>query len=91
MTTSKLQTPVSLTVPNWKAAISGVVGAVISWLLTQWTKIDVGYVALFIVPISYAYHWLVITGEKKFPWLSWLLLSLPQTLPTKAAKRPSGK
>ena len=66
---------------SWQAAVSAVVGATVSWLITEWAKIDVGFVAAFTVPLSYAYHWLIVTGEKKFPWLSFLLLSLPQNLP----------
>lgn len=73
------------TKPNWSAAVSAVVGAVVAWLLTRWATIDVGWVALFTVPLTYAYHWLISEGEKKFPWLSVLFLALPSNLPTPVA------
>ena len=67
---------------NWTASISGLVAAAISLGLTYWTKIDHGWVLLFTAPIGYAYHWLIQTGEKKFPWLSVFFLALPSNLPT---------
>lgn len=77
------------TKPNWSAAVSAVVGAVVSWLLTKWTSIDVGWVALFTLPISYGYHWLISFGEKHFPWLSVFFLALPQNLPTPPVTPPT--
>jgi len=70
------------TKPNWSAAVSAVVGAVVSWLVTKWVSIDVGWVAAFTLPLSYAYHWLINEGEKRFPWLSVFFLALPSNLPT---------
>lgn len=77
------------TKPNWSAGVSAVVGAVVSWLVTRWVSIDVGWVALFTLPLSYAYHWLVSMGEKKVPWLSVFFLALPQNLPTPAPAVPT--
>ena len=80
-----MSTTLSTTVatkPNWAAGVSAVVGAVVSWLVTRWVSIDVGWVAAFTLPLSYAYHWLVNEGEKRFPWLSVFFLALPKNLPT---------
>jgi len=75
-----------VTKPNWAAAVSALVGTVVSWLVTKWTSIDVGWVALFTVPLSYGYHWLIQEGEMRFPWLSIFFLALPQNLPTPPVK-----
>ena len=77
------------TKPNWSAAVSGVVGVAVSILLHFWTKVDVGWVVLFTLPLSYAYHWLIATGEKRFPWLSVFFLALPQNLPTPVTPIPT--
>jgi hypothetical protein len=87
-----MSTTLSTTVatkPNWAAGVSAVVGAVVSWLVTKWTSLDVGFVALFTLPLSYAYHWLINEGEKKFPWLSVFFLALPKNLPTPVTPTPS--
>jgi len=70
------------TKPNWSTAVSAVVGAVVAYLIKIWTKVDVGWVAAFTLPLSYAYHWLIMEGEKRFPWLSVFFLALPGNLPT---------
>jgi hypothetical protein len=77
--------PTVATKPNWSAAVSAAVGAAVSTLLYFWAKVDVGWVVAFTVPISYAYHWLINEGEKKFPWLSVFFLALPSNLPTPVA------
>jgi hypothetical protein len=77
------------TKPNWAAAVSAVVGVAVSTLLYFWTKVDVGWVMAFTLPISYAYHWLISEGEKKFPWLSVFFLALPANLPTPVTPTPT--
>ena len=86
--TVKLSNTVA-TKPNWSAAVSAVVGAVVAWLVTKWLSVDVGWVAAFTLPLSYAYHWLINEGEKKFPWLSVFFLALPANLPTPVAPTPN--
>ncbi len=82
MTTTTTTTTVASSKPNWAAAVSAVVAAAISTGIHFWTKVDVGWVAAFALPIGYAYHWLISEGEKKFPWLSVFFLALPPKLPT---------
>jgi len=77
------------TKPNWSAAVSAVVGTVVSWLVTKWVSVDVGWVAAFTLPLSYAYHWLINEGEKRFPWLSVFFLALPKNLPTPVTPTPT--
>jgi hypothetical protein len=86
--TTKVSNTVA-TKPNWAAAVSAVVGVAVSTLLYFWTKVDVGWVVAFTLPISYAYHWLIAEGEKKFPWLSVFFLALPTNLPTPVTPTPS--
>jgi len=87
-----MSTTLSTTVatkPNWSAAVSAVVGTVVSTLIYLWTKIDVGWVVAFTLPLSYAYHWLINEGEKRFPWLSVFFLALPKNLPTPVTPTPN--
>ena len=76
---------------SWRAIVSVVVGAAISFVAAHLTGFDTGKfaeIAVFVVP---AYFTAISFLEAKFPSLSWLFLLFPQKPATPVAKSKAPK